>query len=53
MNAETHGGGNDVPSGEKVSSSERRTEGIFFREFLTIGLLVSCVLYFDGFVVGG
>ena len=53
VNAETHSGGNDVPSREKVSSSEGRTEGIFFREFRIMGLLVQCVLCFDGFVVGG
>ena len=27
VNAETHSGGNDVPSGEKVSSSEARRDG--------------------------
>ena len=27
MNVETHGGGNDIPSGKKVSSSEARRDG--------------------------
>ena len=33
MNVETHSDGNDVPSEEKVSSSEGRTEGIFSEIF--------------------
>ena len=33
VNAETHSGGNDVPSGEKVSLSKGRTEGIFLESF--------------------
>ena len=53
MNAENHSSGNDVLSGENVNSSEGKTEGIFFREFRIMGLLVPCVLCFDDFVVGG
>ena len=30
MNVETHSGGNDIPSGENVSLSKRRTEEIKF-----------------------
>ena len=53
MNAENHSDDNDVLSGENVNSSEGKTEGIFFREFRIMGLLVPCVLCFDDFVVGG
>ena len=30
MNAETHSGSNDIPSGEKVSSSEARRDGFVY-----------------------
>ena len=41
------------PQRREGSLERRKNRGDFLREFRVMGLLVSCVLCFDGFVVGG